>query len=206
MSTERERVERAQQGDHDALVELLIPLVEELSRRIAVPIAKRSLVSVDDIIQQAFIDAFVDVDRFEYRGRNSFGAWVGRIAQSKLVDTLRALSSDRRGGAARTHSLAVLAKSTATWVEMDLVDHATGDPRDCAALAELQDKIRSAVDRLADPGRTVLRECSLEGRSVRDVALELGKSPGAVSMIRKRAMEEVAWHLGPPTSYLSAVS
>jgi len=81
-------IERCLQGD----VEAFRPLVQRY-QRLAFSVALRMLGSradAEDIAQQAFVDAFNALDRFDGEGRHhAFSTWLLRIAVNRSKDVLK---------------------------------------------------------------------------------------------------------------------
>jgi RNA polymerase sigma-70 factor (ECF subfamily) len=103
---EESLIERCLQGD----VEAFRPLVQRY-QRLAFSVALRMLGSradAEDIAQQAFVDAFNALERFNGEGRrHAFSTWLLRIAVNRSKDVLKSkrrteepLERDVRGGEA----------------------------------------------------------------------------------------------------------
>src|SRR5215467_2929341 len=86
-----ELIERFRQGDHDAFASLF----EAYRRRLTVLIYfklgadTRSFENAEEILQETFLAAFQDLDRFEYRAPGSFMSWLSRIADHIIIDVVR---------------------------------------------------------------------------------------------------------------------
>ena len=96
-ASEAELVKQAVMGNTRALTALLERVGPEVRRRIApaIPSRWRPMVSLEDLMQETYIDAFLDVHRFHMRGDNSFLSWLMTIARRNLVDALRMLEADK---------------------------------------------------------------------------------------------------------------
>jgi RNA polymerase sigma-70 factor (ECF subfamily) len=103
---EESLIERCREGD----VEAFRPLVQRY-QRLAFSVALRMLGSradAEDIAQQAFVDAFNALERFNGEGRrHAFSTWLLRIAVNRSKDVLKSkrrteepLERDVRGGEA----------------------------------------------------------------------------------------------------------
>lgn len=152
-------------------------------------IARRwsSLLSEDDILQQTFTDAFLDIGRFEPRGAGAFGAWLRRLADHNLTDATRALAAARRGG----DRARATAGSSADLL-LDQVLASTATPSQVLAREEAAGALRVAVQALPETWRRVVTAYDLEGRPVEELAAELGRSVGAVYLLRNRALRRLA--------------
>jgi DNA-directed RNA polymerase specialized sigma24 family protein len=101
-TTEAELAAQAVVGDASAFRELLAraePAVRaQIERRL--PAALRRKVAVDDVLQDARLVAFRRIAEFDDRGDGAFAAWLGRIAELKLRESVRRYLGTRKRGAA----------------------------------------------------------------------------------------------------------
>jgi len=103
VATEDELLQQACEGDEKALGKLLDLHTPELRRVVArkLPARWQSLLSEEDVLQQTFTDAFLDINQFK-PGRDSvFLAWLTTLATHNLLDAIRMLEADKRGGRVR---------------------------------------------------------------------------------------------------------
>ena len=63
--------------------------------------------------------------------------------------------------------------------------------------------IEAALAKLLPSYAKVVRRCGVEGRAVAEVAAELGRSSGAVYMLRARALDRLRELLGSESRYFS---
>jgi RNA polymerase sigma factor (sigma-70 family) len=182
-------VTRACRGESTALVELFRR--NESGIRAAIqarlPDRWRALLSVDDVLQQTYVEAILAIRRFEPRGEGAFATWIRKLAEHHVIEAVRALEADKRGGRSRRVESPASADSYAT-----LLDCLTGlatrtTPSVGAARAEVREMVSRALARLPEHYRLVVQRYDLEGRSIDEVAAESGRSPGAVHLIRVRA-------------------
>lgn len=130
----------------------------------------------DDIAATTFAEAVKGIDGFRYRGI-AVAAWLFRIAHNETADLLK-----RRIRTAAT-SLAHPEAAAALQARDEIAP--AGDWRDLSdALGALKQEHREVV---------VLR--LVEGRSVRDVALLLGKTEGAIKVMQMRALRALRQRL-----------
>ena len=61
------------------------PELRERARR-RLPVILRAKVGASDVVQDAWLAAFVSLGAFEDRGDGSFGAWLRRILEHKIAD------------------------------------------------------------------------------------------------------------------------
>ena len=71
------------------------------------------------------------------------------------------------------------------------------------ARGEARSALERGLDALPAPYRRVIEMYDLQARPIDDVASELGRSPGAVYMLRARAHDRLKEQLGTASRYLS---
>ncbi|MBI4719329.1 MAG: sigma-70 family RNA polymerase sigma factor [Planctomycetes bacterium] len=203
MATEAELLQRAVVGDREAITELLQAAGPGVRQDLhgAVPKRWQSLLSVDDVLQQTYTDAFLGISRFANRGEGSFGRWLNMLARRNLIDAIRMLEAEKRGGEAQKRAAVRLDDS-----QMALYDWligTSGTPSRFAAREEAVAAIGRAVESLPPLYQQVVSLYDLEGRPIAEVAAALNRSPGAVYMLRARAHDQLRELMGSATGYLS---
>jgi len=163
-------VEAARQGDagaQGALFDRYYPAVHRYACA-----RLRETADADDAAAEAFVSALAALPRFTWR-QVPFEAWLFRIAASKVADVHR-----RR----RRRPEAELDDAVETRVD------GAADPADLAVTAELNGRLAAAVDELPAAQRDVVVLRFFLGRSVREAALSLGRSEGAIRQMQLRAL------------------
>lgn len=189
---------KAQEGDRAALVDLLDALSPDVRRRIGPKInaAYRAVLEEDDVMQVTYMEAYTRLSLFKGGGVSGFLAWLTRLAENNLIDAIRALESAkrpdprRRVEAPRSHEESVVAL-------VEMLGSSSGGPSRVAAKDEAGRFLTAALSRLPADYEKVVRLYDLMGKSVREVAEEMGRSEGAVYMIRARAHDQLKDLLGP---------
>lgn len=145
----------------------------------------QSMLDVDDVLQVTCLEAFLRIRQFEPRGNGAFQAWLLRIAENNLRDAVKELGRQKRPQpAAQVHRCGA-GESWLTLVE-GLAEASTTPSRDVAR-SERYEVLNTALRRMPPDYEHVVRLYDLEGRPVREVAAALGRSEGAVYMLRSRA-------------------
>ncbi|MFQ5495136.1 MAG: RNA polymerase sigma factor [Phycisphaerae bacterium] len=209
-SSEGQLIAEAVGGNKTALTALLEQCGPGVRRRIARRIGRRhqSLLDVDDVMQVTYLEAFLQISGFMPTGSGGFRAWLTRIAENNLTDAVRALETMKRsprrkqndpqpddpcatpGDKSFVRLLAALDKSGTT-------------PSGGAGVREAKEWIESGIQRLPADYRTVLRRYDLEGRDATAVAAEMGRSVGAIYMLRARALDRLRTLLPSETSFFT---
>jgi RNA polymerase sigma-70 factor (ECF subfamily) len=200
--SDRDFIKRAVAGEQDALVQLLERHGPTIRQGLAGAIPRRwqSQLSLDDVMQQTYTDAFLAIERFEDRGTGSFCAWMATLAERNLVDAMRMLKAEKRGGDRAQVGPVVGSDSFVGLYEF--VTHTTTPSRH-AARDEARLALEQAVEQLPATYHQVVRMYDLEEQPIEAVAAALGRTVGAVYMLRARAHDRLGEILGPASDYLS---
>lgn len=208
-SNERSRcVSLAAEGDPDALQRLLVHYHGSLRGFIATRLepAIGRLVDAEDILQEAYADAFKSIRRCSFDGPGAFYKWLERIAMDRLRKTRRDLKRAKRdirrvvqrGGTAKSPG------GTATSYP-DLIERLTSpgsSPSRQLARRDVCAAVTSSLARLTDEQRSVIRLRFLEGKSVAEVAAALDKTEPAIHMLTYRGLRALESIMGSITRYL----
>jgi RNA polymerase sigma-70 factor (ECF subfamily) len=200
---ERERIAQAAAGSRPAVERLLLdhytPLVQHLQPLI--PVSAQSLLSVEDILQETFSQAFQDIRTFTPSTDKSFGTWLKAIAENRLRDAIKAHRRKKRGGGQLRLQPPAYAneESVATLAEMLSAGRST--PSQSLARKEAVRAVQIAMAGLPDDYREAVRLRFLEGRSVEGVAEEMHRSPGAVRGLIDRAKRAMRETMGRASHY-----
>jgi RNA polymerase sigma-70 factor (ECF subfamily) len=169
-------IEKARRFDQEAITELYNRYAEGIYHYALVRVADMRV--AEDITSDVFLRALEGLKSFEYRGV-PFSAWLYRIARDRVVDYYRACS--RR-------------KSTVALDES--IQATTGSPERAVLngfdLRELQD----ALEGLSEEQRLVVVLRFLDGKSLSEVARQLGKTEGAIKSLQHRALAALGRALG----------
>ena len=175
---ERRLVEAAQQdracfGDvYERYFELVYGYV---ARRV------RDRAATEDLTSEVFRKALANIDRFKWTGA-PFGAWLLRIASNLIADRAK--------------------RQTKDGVRVDEPSLTVGlSPRDAANSTksqqiQLEDAERRAwiirkVDELPDDQRRVVRLRFAEEKTISEIAVELGRTEGAIKQLQFRALQSL---------------
>ena len=168
-AVEMDLVRRARRGDLGAYDELVRRYQERIYATIYHMTSNHE--DANDLAQEAFIKAFQALRSF--RGGSSFYTWVYRIAVNKAINFLKQR------------------KNKAQMSLDDLDFHAEHDPdlvalisektpRREAGLAELQEKLNGAMQKLSEPHRLVVTLHDVQGLSHEEIAKIMDCNIGTV--------------------------
>ena len=202
---ESDLVSQAAEGDRVAIQRLL---TRHHSRMVAaieckVPADLQGVMSADDVCQEAYISVFQQIGSLRDRSGAAFAAWLRAIVDRKLVDAIRAMRAQKRGGGRQAGAGGPSAEVSSVIQLLDVVATHSHTPSRDAGRRELVDGVQQALDALKDDYREVLRLHYIEGKTVADTAKQMDRSPGAVVMLCKRALERLAIEIDDPEKFLS---
>src|SRR5882757_7890213 len=158
-TNEMELVRRAQKGDLEAYDELIKRYQERIYATVYHMTSNHE--DANDLAQDAFIKAFQALKSF--KGGSSFYTWIYRIAVNKTINFLKQ----------RKNRLHMSLNDVDFNAEHDpdlvaLISEKT--PRREVNLAELQEKLNEAMQKLSEPNRLVVTLHDVQGLSHDEIA------------------------------------
>lgn len=196
-------IDAARAGDRTALEELLLAHYDRLAAFVAprLPADCREAFAVEDILQETFVQAFRDIQKFDSRGDGALLAWLTTIADRRLRDALRGARAQKRGGQRRRVANTVGEGSDAA----PLIDLVMGDSATASrmlAAREAEEALQVALAGLGEDQRRAIALRYFDGHSVRQTANLMGRSEGAVRGLLARAREQLRDALGRASHWL----
>jgi RNA polymerase sigma-70 factor (ECF subfamily) len=188
--SDEELVRRVRSGDDAAARELFdrhLPALRAKAQA-RLPSSVRAKVGASDVVQEAWLSAFLALGDFEEKGDGSFAAWVRRIVERKVSDEVRRHARVKKRSAQRE----VRFGTKAQHLEPDLLEPT---PSQVVGDAERADSLRAAVAGLDPDHATVIRLVHEEGLTLVDAGRRMGRSPDATRMLYGRAMQRLAERL-----------
>ena len=174
-------VEQARRGDREAYDRLFALSADRVLQFIRMRLGSglRSKVESMDILQEAYLAAHRDFERFEYRGDDAFARWLCRIVENRIRGEADYFGAGKRRnpGAAPPVS-AVLSRIRAQGSGV-----VTG-----AARLEERARLEAAMAGLAEREREALLLRYWQGRTIDEIAGLTGRSPTSVRRILGRAV------------------
>jgi RNA polymerase sigma-70 factor (ECF subfamily) len=176
-------LEKAKAGDEAALSRIF----EKYRRRLAVLVhfklrpGSSDFSEVEDVVQETYLRAFRDLDRFSYQTPGSFLHWLSAIADHVIVDRARYAGRARRAG----DEVPFRSPSNPHGPE-------PADTRTPSRLFAQQEAVERLLDRLSalpEDYRQAILMAKIEGLSTAEMAERLGKSREAVALLVYRAVK-----------------
>lgn len=176
-------LEQARAGDDAALSRAF----EKHRRRLTVLVhfklssENRGFSEVEDVVQEVFLRAFRDLDRFSYQSSGSFLRWLSSIADHAIVDRVRYRNRERRAGQE------VPFRSESNPMGPEPAD--TKTPSRLFAQQEAVARLLARLELLPEDYRQAIVMAKIEGLSTVEMAERLGKSREAVALLVYRAVK-----------------
>ena len=189
-------IARARQRDERALSELLDAHTQRLLESIRAELGDRlrQRLESQDVMQQVYLDALNNIDRFVDLGHDSFFAWLRRIALNRICDVDRkAFQTIKRGAEVRA---ADLGHDASMLPLFDALAGSLTSPSRIADLAERESLLRGALDQLGEDQREVIRLRYLNQLSVTETAAKMDRTERAVRSLCARALIRLRELLG----------
>jgi RNA polymerase sigma-70 factor (ECF subfamily) len=179
-------VERFKRGEAEAFSLIF----RKFRRRLAVLVhyrlspELRGAVEVDDILQEVFLAAAVDIGSFTYQSPGSFMAWLSRISDHVIVDAARYQNRGKR------HAEEILRfRSASNPGGPDPVDHET--PSRVFARTESVQHLLKKLDVLSPEYREMILLAKFEGLTTKEISERVGKSRETVALTLHRALKRI---------------
>lgn len=171
--TDEAIVERVRGGDI-ALYEILVRRHNQRLYRTIRAILRDDR-DVEDVMQQAYVDAYTHLDQF--RGAARFATWLTRIAVNRAI----------RNGQGERRQLAVVSRDADATLAIEHTAAPGLDPEHAMYGHELKAVLESLVDGLPDPFRVVFVMREVEGLSTTETAAGLSINEDTVKTRLHRA-------------------
>ena len=184
-------------GDHRAVEHIIGKYGSRLRRMIGARLDPRLARRVDpsDVVQETLIEAVRRLPRYLRDRPLPLYPWLRKVAAERLADLAdRHVHAQRRSIQREIWSLGVSDESVVQ-LARHLADSGTSPSRHVVR-EESRERIRTALQRLADGDREILLMRFVEQLSTKDIAAVLGISPEAVGMRRLRALKRLSDELG----------
>jgi RNA polymerase sigma-70 factor (ECF subfamily) len=179
---------RGAEGDEAAFAELFRRVKGRLGMWIELRMGPllRSRLTVEDVLQETFLQAHRSLDGFRAQGEGSFRRWIFSVAENRLRDLHKYHAAEKRHP--RREAIDPRDSSFHLWQSVS-----SGDPSPSsgAGRAELSERVVAAIGRLPERLREVLVLRTVEQRSTREVAERLGWPIGTVKGTYARAMRKL---------------
>jgi len=158
---------------------------------------------VEDVLQEAFAEAFRKIATFEHRGGHTFYSWLCLIVDHRLADMVKARRAAKRGGS-RTPASAPAGPEMSTVTDLLgllAVDEHT--PSRSVARHEAVAAVRVALEQLGDDARRALELRYLKALPVAEIARQMNRTEGSIHMLCHRGLKQLHAILGQSSQFLT---
>jgi RNA polymerase sigma-70 factor (ECF subfamily) len=185
-------------GNRTALERLLILEFGHIQRHISrqLPDSLQSVLSVDDLLQDTFAQAFRSIGQFSFRSEHSLRSWLCTIADNRLQDVIRRLRRKKRGGDRAKVSTPADANHSSYLDLVALVSDQGDSPSQAAARGEVVQAVQVGLSALPDDQREAVRRRFVERQDYAAAGKAMGRSPEAVRSLVYRAKDSLRDFMG----------
>jgi RNA polymerase sigma-70 factor (ECF subfamily) len=142
----------------------------------------RSILEIEDIVQETWLRAFREIGGFNHRGSGSFMRWLGTIAQHVIADQARHRGRQKR----QAGELARLRTDT----NPNGADPAdSGTPSRILASKEAVESLLRKLDALPPNYREIILLAKMECLPVSEIATQLGRTRERTALLLHRALK-----------------
>lgn len=188
-----ELIQRAQEGQADAVQQLLERHRGRLRQMIALRLDERLISRLDasDVVQETLAEAARKLPDYLKNEPLPFYAWLRRIAQERLTKVHRRHLAAQKRSATREQSYAPrLPDKSATVLAERLMSSGTSPSQDAVRIEHCE-RVRTALSQLPESDREYLVMRYLEQLSNKEIAAIMDVSEGAVKTRHVRALERI---------------
>lgn len=189
-------IDRARGRDEGALEQLLNANTQRLLESVRAELGERlrQRLESQDVMQQVYLDALRDIERFENRGDDAFFQWLRRIAINRICDAdRRGFQAAKRKGEVR---VADLGRNASLVGLFEAVRAPGARPSMAAGFGEEVAMLERALARLSEDHRTVIELRYLRQLNVAETAARMEKTERAVRGLCVRALIRLRELLG----------
>jgi RNA polymerase sigma-70 factor (ECF subfamily) len=143
-----------------------------------------------DLVQEALVEAVLDLDKFRYSNDGDFLRWLSRIVENTIRDNMDKAHAAKRD-IRKQIPLARVAIRADRPAPQANIPVAMTTPSVVLSLREDLDRLEKAMDRLKPEYREVIVLAKIEGFTCKEIGDKLNKTPAAVAMLLSRAIMAV---------------
>jgi RNA polymerase sigma-70 factor, ECF subfamily len=189
-------IERIRAHDEQALGDYLAlrrpQLGAFIERRLGT--ALRRKIEPEDLLQETSAEAVRSLPQVELANREVFG-WLCQIAERRIIDAHRKYIASEKRNAGREVPIHA-APDTSRGGLVDLLVASMTTASQAFSRDQKQIRLLAALEKLSDEQQTALRLRYVEGLPSKEIAVQLGKSDGAVRVLLTRSLAKLQQILG----------
>lgn len=194
---------RAIAGDTAALSALLRLHGPRVQEQLRIGSPWQAMIGPEDVMQITYLEAFIQIGRFDASRGATFEGWLRHIAENNLRDAIRGLSRQKHPHPhKRVHDAPHRAGDSFIGL-LETLGATSATPSRAAAHNETQAMIEAAIAQLPADYARVVQLYDMDGGSIAEVAQAMNRSAGAVHMLRARAHDGLRAILGRESIFFS---
>ena len=193
-SSRDQRLNDALHGDEEALATMLIdyrPYLRLLAQR-DLDSAINARVDPSDIVQQTCLEVCRDFSDFKGRTEPAFIAWIKRILQNNVAESIHCHITTQKRSVRRERNLNAKQDSDALPI---YIDSRQSSPSQRAMKGERIVELASKLDTLPEMQKEALRLRYLEGMTLQTISDRMDRSNMAVAGLLKRGLQQLRQEL-----------
>ncbi len=202
----RTLVEQVKAGDQTALERLLLEHSDTLSTHIAqrIPASLRSVIGVEDVMQQTFMRAFDKIDQLQDSSPGAFVAWLKAIGATTLMGIIKTERRQKRGGKFRQVQHV---KNNVTESLVDLLEQLPGDVATASRVISRREAVTAlqvGISSLPPEQRKAIELYLVRGKTLEQTAKQMQRTPAAIRGLVHRGKQKLADTMGRASLWLSS--
>lgn len=143
---ERALVERAQQGDRDAVAAIYQLYADRLYRQVIYPCVPNSAMA-EDILKETFVTMLEQIHRYQWDPQRGLFPWLATIARNRGLDRHRKrIRHDRLNGSYREHLDVLSSSSTPAQLLEEQEEQVLVKEQVRACLSQLNERYRKVLE------------------------------------------------------------
>ncbi len=189
-------VARIKDGDRESFDQLFNHYIDKAKFIVRLKLGPhlRQKVESMDILQEAYLEAYRQFEKFEVREDSSFHRWLSTIIHNKIHENYERYFKVQKRDARREVSLAERVRRDGQ-ISTDLGSLLPADQSSPSMVVNKKDQVAllvQALDRLPEDYRRILIQWRFEERPIQEIALEFDRSEAACRMLIVRATKSLA--------------
>jgi RNA polymerase sigma-70 factor (ECF subfamily) len=200
---EQALLKQARAGDAQALLALLEArrprLLTYINRMLGASL--RGKVEADDIVQEVSLSALKSLGNVYLDNSDPF-PWFCYLARQRIIDAGRCYAGTQKRAVARELS-PVVDHGSDKGDLFQLIAASVTSPSGAFSRQSREGKLSAAIARLSDEQQTILKLRFVEELSSKEIAMQIGKTHGAVRTLLSRILDRLQEDLGQDEDFES---
>ena len=194
ISKSRQLIAQAEGGDPDALDRLFAGEASRLRRLLRLHAGPTLLArtELEDLMQEAYLEAVRLFDRYTYQGPDSFFRWLAAIARNRMQNIRRSAEADKRDVRKEIRFSGPKTSAITGGPSEQTTCARSPGPRTLSASSEEVDRLEVALHGLSPQDREVVMLARIEGLSLDQVAERMNRTRNAVALLLSRALRKLS--------------